>query len=586
MECDSASPSVRAFNKTIIGKKDKLYDCGRQLYEELNSQGLIERLGQVPQLGLIKVAAKLKKTRLDYIGLQLDLHNLIRKSAKLPDQRMRIGYNTTIPVEEFCGHLDSLSSQLKITTADCLQILSIVYSLGHFYPTFTSSRAVIMQAGINPEFREWVLASCRDPKLKSFTLKVLEEENYHQLHLINSLLTLEGCDQTKISVKIAQALLYAYLMQEEIPKDNKLKGVFTIFRAVRSVSYLAYDLPIAPVPFMIDLADEDGLLFLFSELLASYRDNTQAKDLILAINKLLSDTVYNEESNCICHYGIARKLSGKLADLPRLPSCDYYQDLWLDPTSYLNQAPVRRKDFNEDYILKLTFRGDEKTEALTLLALMEKMNDVRVGYYDRHPQGHTILISLRKKAKNKVNTALLILRRVVRSLKKMKLDPADDRYLLVTKFFLYYLFGQRKLEILPTIHESSCVICTFGSKNRLNAIQGLLDDSKAAPNILHEGEFLRSRLLNDKRKDTSLTLPCSIVLYGEDGKTDFEFDGLIIHPNRVAEQVVFLEAKLMKSKSIKARTELHAKLKDLGFDIPLDDLTLVGNDCYYPMTIR
>ena len=586
MKSDVANSSVKAFNEAILTKKDNLYEHGRQLYEELNSQGLIERLGQVPQLGLIKVLAKHKKTRLDYIGLQLDLHTLIRKSAKLPDQRMKIGYNTPIPIDEFCCHLDSLSSQSRITTADCLQILSIVYSLGHYFLTFTSSRAVIMQGGMNPVFREWVLASCRDPKLKSFTLKVFEDENYHQLHLINSLLALERCDQTKDAVKIAQALLYAYLAQKEIPENNKLKSVFAIFRAVRSVSYLAYDLPIAPVPFVIDHTDEDGLLFLFSELLATYKDNTQAKDLILAINKLLSDTVYNEESNCICHYGIARKLSRKLNQLPGLPSANYYQDLWLDPTSCLNQAQVRRKDFNEDYILKLTFSREEKMEALNLLALLEKMDDVRVGYYDRHPQGHTILLSIRKRAKNKVKTALLILRRLVRVLKRMNLEPADDRYLLITKFFLYYLFGERKLEILPTIHESNCVVCTFGNKKRLNTIQGYLHNSKAEPNTLHEGEFLHSRLLHDKKSDTSLTLPCSIVLYCRDGKTSFEFDGLIIHPNRSEEQVIFSEAKLMKSKSTKARTELHAKLSELGFNIPLDHLILVGNDCYYPLTIE
>lgn len=565
--------------------RGKLYELGFELYEELNSLGFIRRLDEIAQLGLIKVPARFRKTRLDYIELQLTLHKLIRESAKLPDQRMKVGYSTRIQPEDFGVDLTTPLSLKHVTVADCLQILCLVHSLGHFYLTFTASRAVIMAGETDTRFLDWLLESFDLPHLKSLARTSLEDKNYHRFHLINSLMALERCDQKKDSVKVAQSLLLTYLQQEESQINKKLKDTFAIFRAVRQLSYLAYDLPMAKIPFIIDLEDGDSLIFLFQELLGTYNDNMQARDLLDAMNKLLSDSLYNEASNCICHYQIARQLSKRLVLTYPHHKKGYFGDLWLEPQSCLNKKPRRRKDFDQSHVLKLTFTMEEKRGAMVLLTQLEKMKDVRVGYYDRHGKGLTLLLSLRQGASGKRNLALRVLKVVVQNFKKMGLEQDDNRFLLVTKYFLYYLFNERKLEIIPTLHDRICVLYTQGSRKRLNAVKRLLDASRSSPDILHEGMFLYSRLKMDHKNDTSLILPCSIIVYRDDGQMDAEFDGLIIHPNRKRGQVIFLEAKNTKSKPEKARNELKKSLQSLGLGVSKDDLVLIDHDCFYAMTL-
>ncbi len=59
-----------------------LYPIASELYCLLNSIGLIDRIKEVPQLGLIKVNPKLKKSRYDYLLLQLYFHQIIKKNIQ------------------------------------------------------------------------------------------------------------------------------------------------------------------------------------------------------------------------------------------------------------------------------------------------------------------------------------------------------------------------------------------------------------------------------------------------------------------------------------------------------------------------
>ena len=61
-----------------------LYPCATELYDELNHIGIINRLKEIPQLGVIKVPKKLSKTRYDYIMLQLFTEVYMTKITKLP----------------------------------------------------------------------------------------------------------------------------------------------------------------------------------------------------------------------------------------------------------------------------------------------------------------------------------------------------------------------------------------------------------------------------------------------------------------------------------------------------------------------
>ena len=81
-----------------------------------------------------------------------------------------------------------------------------------------------------------------------------------RLHLLNSILILERCDQTKQSISLALEILYAYINESLFSEKSKLKYAFTIFRNVRTISYLAYDLQIADTPLSIDLCNEKAMI--------------------------------------------------------------------------------------------------------------------------------------------------------------------------------------------------------------------------------------------------------------------------------------------------------------------------------------
>ena len=106
------------------------------------------------------------------------------------------------------------------------------------------------------------------------------------------------------------------------------------------------------------------------------------------MNKLLSDSLYERSiGNCICHYQIARQLSKRLVLTYPHHKKGYFGDIWLEPQSCHNKKPRRRKYFDQSHVLKLTFTMEEKRGAMVLLTQLEKMKDVRVGYYDRHGNG-------------------------------------------------------------------------------------------------------------------------------------------------------------------------------------------------------
>ncbi len=59
-----------------------LFPLAEELFEELNKIGAIDRLKHVNQLGMINVPRELKKSRYDYVVLQLYLHQIIRENIQ------------------------------------------------------------------------------------------------------------------------------------------------------------------------------------------------------------------------------------------------------------------------------------------------------------------------------------------------------------------------------------------------------------------------------------------------------------------------------------------------------------------------
>lgn len=564
-----------------------IYPYATELYEELERIGIINRLKEIPQLGVIKVAKRLAKTRYDYIMLQLYLHQMIKNRLQ---GHLRLTYNNIVAAKEFRNDY-KYTTKDKPSIGDILQLLTIVYNVGHFYNTFTASRAVIMLASEDHEFFDMVVGASTNDRFHEAAQSIFRSKNYQRLHLLNSILILEHCDQAKQSVSLALEILYAYINESSLSEESKLKYAFAIFRNVRTVSYMAYDLQIAETPLTIDLCNEKAMALLLQELLSEYNNNQSSHYLVQSTTKLLDDTVYNENSNAICYYKISRKMVSLITKDPKYTKKNYYTDLFSDKSSILNQTHAHKRDYAQTQILKLTFTGDKRYLSEALLADLEKINNTRVGYYDRHSGEQTILVSIKKNCDSatKRYAAFKTMKCAVNYLRRIPdISSTDVRFILCAKFFLFYLFDENPVVIKPTIDKEKCVVCTRGKKHRVMEIKSLIENSSGKDDEKHEVEFLLSQLIGDSKNDTSITIPASILVYQKNavGRKLCEFDGLIIHPMRKTDQVVFLEAKNTKEKPILGKNCLKKKLDKFTISYRYDDIQIVSCDAYFKFSVK
>lgn len=544
-----------------------LYPYATELYEELDRIGIIERVKEIPQLGVIKVKKKLAKTRFDYVMLQLYLHKLIKTHLQ---GDLRYTYNNYINSKEFRDDYVYINNKNKPSMGDILQMLAIIYNVGHFYNTFTASRAITMFAKENNAFHDLIVNACKDERYQYAATTILKNKNYQRVHLLNSILILEQCDKSKQAVSVALEILYSYINEPLLQEENKLKYAFSIFRNIRTVSYMAYDLQIAETPLTIDLCNEKAMLLLLKELLSEYNNNQSSNHLVASITKLLDDTVYNENSNAICYYKISREMVSEMKKKPDYVDTNYYSDLFIDKNSIFNRTYSHKRDYVQTQILKLTFASEERWISELLLSELEKINNTRVGYYDRHSGEQTILVSIKgaSDSDSKRYAAYKTLKCTVNYLRRIaNISSCDHRFLLTVKFFLFYLFDENPVVIKPTINREICVICTRGKNTRIKEIQSLLKSSIGNEDENHEVQFLLSQIVDDSTNDTTITIPASILVYQKDaiGRKLSEFDGLIIHPMRKSNQVIFLEAKNRDKKPNFGKKCLMEKFSKFSF---------------------
>ena len=123
---------------------------------------------------------------------------------------------------------------------------------------------------------------------------------------------------------------------------------------------MAYDLQIAETPLTIDLCNEKAMVLLLKELLSEYNNNQSSNHLVGSITKLLDDTVYNENSNAICYYKISRKMVSLLTKKLDCTDVNYYNDLFINKFSILNQVHTHKRDYVQSQILKLTFTSEQR----------------------------------------------------------------------------------------------------------------------------------------------------------------------------------------------------------------------------------
>ena len=261
--------------------------------------------------------------------------------------------------------------------------------------------------------------------------------------------------------------------------------------------------------------------------------------------------------------------------------CDYYSSYFFNNDSIMNNPPKNSKSFDNENYLKLTLM---KEKCQKLYKELKSIEYVRCGYYDRGSIEQTIILSIDIRNENccPEYVAFRVLSSVLKHLREIdNIQCNDKRYLLVTKYFLKYLLHASNIKIDGTLDPDKCVICVMGSKQRI--IQLSKNITNQNDDIVHEVEFLKTRLKEDNKNDLTISIPDSIkTISNSEEKNKHEFDGLIIFPNRRAKQIVFLEAKNRRHRCgrKKASDCLIEKLDDNGITYNRDSITEIERDAY------
>lgn len=515
--------------------------------------------------------------------LQLYLNQLARRHLQ---GALKLTYNNQIKSDSINNYLNIPTDEIY-TIADILQIFTFAYNVGHFHRTFVSSRATVIHAKQCPLFFNKLLDSL-PVRFHSSAQKIIDSQDYHRLHLLNSVILLNSCDTSNQEIKVAEDLLFCYLNQDLLTHHSKLHYIFNLFEKIRIISYVAYDLQVCNTPLTIDLCDKDSLLLLLSEMLIEYNDNSSIIQLFNSISKMLHDTLYNSSTNAICYYDISNRMVAALKTL-NYNKISYLEDIILNNESILNCEYSYSRAFKQKQILKLTFSNEHRTSALIFFEKIKSTSGVKCGYYDRTNGSITVLITLRNDCKHTTSVAFRILKKTIPFLQSLQLRSSDARYLLTTKFFLYYLFDEKNIRIKPTIHSELCLFCTRGKNRRIakvtNLIKNANNNAPVSMDEIHEASFLLSHLLDDNRNDTTITIPASILVSNNSNLKICEFDGLIIHPNRTDSQIIFLEAK-NTSEAAKSGKSLGNKLRKLNLEYQRSDITISNHNAHLYFSIK
>lgn len=287
----------------------------------------------------------------------------------------------------------------------------------------------------------------------------------------------------------------------------------------------------------------------------------------------------------ICYYRISKRMASMFHKEQSWKDTDYYSDIWLNKDSVFNMSHKQSQDYSSDSILKITFGIVDKTLSRELLFALERIENSRVGYYDRHSGERTILVSIKKNCSYKPKVAFHILKTTISYLRRASGSSVSDiRYLLVSKFFLHYFFNETQIIIKPTVDQKICVLCTRGKNSRVIELKSILAQDIGNCDERHEVDFMLTYLLQDTINDTSITIPGSILVYKK-GEKHCEFDGIIIHPMRSKEQVILMESKNTSSKPFYAKKCLTLKLDKLSFLYEKSAIATQGYDCLLKLSI-
>lgn len=560
--------------------------CTEVIITELNNCGFFERLKNIPQLGAIRVKKDLKIYRYEYVLLQLHFQEVLKNRKP----NLKYSYSNSPSNASYLGS----THKTKYSGWDILQTLTVIYNIGHFNNTFTSSKAFVSLLN-NKEFKDFILKQSDDERFREIVDYIHLNNDYLHAHFINSWIMLERCDQSKDEIKFALDLIYNYIfLKNGVIDDNRLLYFFSLFKQIRTVAYYAYDLQIANQPFTIDLCNDNDVGNFLEAIVTQYDDNTAYIKMLKCFQKLLNETLYNKKKDVIAFDAAAKKIVNNYS---KDKVSNYLVDFVLNENSIFNEKLNIKHKYDTTNVLKISFSMDEMELFNWIYQKMNHTESICCGYYHRNNGNKTLVIGLRSNCNDSVKASFHVLSLLTSKLYSYKRNMNensefyDKRYINIVKFFLQTLLpnSQAFLNKTITYDDEKVVFVTRGKKQKIRLLDHILNESKESLPQNNEVETIKGYLERDNSNDISVIIPCSILFSERDniGKMRAELDGLVIHPNRNI--VVFFESKVYKkvrNKNNKAIDCLVKKLDQFEINYRFEDIERLGKNAYYEHHVK
>lgn len=372
--------------------------CTEVIITELNNCGFFERLKNIPQLGAIRVKKDLKIYRYEYVLLQLHFQEVLRNRKP----NLKYSYSNSPGNASYLGS----THKTKYSGWDILQTLTVIYNIGHFNNTFTSSKAFVSLLN-NKEFKDFILKQSDDERFREIVDYIHLNNDYLHAHFINSWIMLERCDQSKDEIKFALDLIYNYIfLKNGVIDDNKLLYFFSLFKQIRSVAYYAYDLQIANQPFTIDLCNDNDVGNFLEAIVTQYDDNTAYIKMLKCFQKLLNETLYNKKEEVIAFDAAAKKIVNNYS---KDKVSNFLVDFVLNEDSIFNDKLNIIHKYDTTNVLKISFSMDEMELFNWIYQKMNHTESICCGYYHRNNGNKTLVIGLRSNCNDSVKASFHVL---------------------------------------------------------------------------------------------------------------------------------------------------------------------------------
>lgn len=558
------------------------YAYPNRLYNFLKEYKYDDKFHSLKQLGAIQYFFKgAHHTRYEYIFLQWTLiHELCTRSKGSGlSSKINRKHNSLI-----------MGKNKSPTPAELLQCLAILTNMGHFPVTFSASKVWLHLINKNSKGIRTTLKKGLNEKSKKLLNKIFDENDYYNIHLINSLFLLERYRRRDIGNEIIDFsinLINEYLN----PQIEELKQYWSVYRSIRKMSYLLLDSNYAPIPFKMDFSSimltldnyETSIInseSVFYETLNRI-NNLLEKTLYLApniilISKLKGDKIIKRFENN------SKKEISKLAEIRALLSPHIYENDLSSIFDSQNKSS-NEVDWDTENFLDISYNRIDKYKNLLKYDMRELEQNFqielgeatcRVGaMFPPSRNNIRLIFSIKNRYRYKEAKALDIIRKVIKfdnlltteGYEKDKQSHIEFKASLFEYLLKYSFNTDFVIEFDYNHGDKIPFFIGAGSKTVSKRMYEYIEDIKSllSDDEVHELMTTALKVENLNYRGTIMSYLGGTKLRKKTGsKYICEFDGLICLPNRKKEGFLYIiEAKNKVKGEAEAQKQLDENMK-------------------------